>query len=111
MDNNKIEVTGISEPLLKLIDERVRHFGGNRSAYIRDLIERDIFGTPHEQKYTSVELATRRTFDSQQWEADMKLLAQGAEQIPILPPEAFTRESIYGNHDNHSLSSICFNNC
>jgi hypothetical protein len=38
MDNNKIEVTGISEPLLRLIDERVRHFGGDRAAYIRDLI-------------------------------------------------------------------------
>ncbi len=38
MDNNKIEVTGISKPLLRLIDERVRHFGGDRAAYIRDLI-------------------------------------------------------------------------
>lgn len=99
MDNNKIEVTGISEPLLRLIDERVRHFGGDRAAYIRDLIERDIFSTSHGQKHTFAELATKRTFHSQQWEADMKLLAQGGEKIPVLPPEAFTRESIYGNHD------------
>jgi len=99
MNNHKIEVTGISEPLLKLIDQRIQNFGGDRSAYIRDLIEKDIFGTLHEQKHTLEELGTKRTFDLQQWEADMKLLAQGAEEIPVLPPEAFTRESIYENHD------------
>lgn len=71
------------------------HFGGDRAAYIRDLIERDIFGTSHGQKQQSAELGTKRTFDSQQWSADMKLLAIGAEQIPVLPPEAFTRKSIY----------------
>ena len=38
-------------------------------------------------------------FDSQQWEADMRLLAEGADIIPVLSDEAFTRESIYGNHD------------
>jgi hypothetical protein len=99
MDNNKIEVTGISEPLLKLIDKRVMHFGGDRAAYIRDLIQRDIFGTSHGQKHKFAELGTKGTFDPEQWEADMKLLAQGAEQIPVLPAEAFTRENIYGNHD------------
>ena len=99
MDNNKIEVTGISEPLLRLIDKRVSHFGGDRAAYIRDLIERDIFGTSHRQKQQSTEMDTKHTFDPQQWSADMNLLAQGAEKIPVLPPEAFTRESIYGNHD------------
>ena len=98
MDNNIIEVTGIPEPLLRLIDERVREKGGDRSAYVRDLIERDIFGTSHRQKHTFA-LDTKRPFDPKQWEADMNLLAQRAEQIPVLPPEAFTRESIYGNHD------------
>jgi len=98
MNNHKIEVTGISELLLRLIDQRVQHFGGDRAAYIRDLIERDILSTSQGQKHTFVERGMR-TFDSQQWEADMKLLAQRAEQIPVLPPEAFTRESIYGNHD------------
>jgi hypothetical protein len=38
-------------------------------------------------------------FNSQQWEADMNLLAEGADTIPILPDEAFTRESIYSNHN------------
>ncbi|BAY60737.1 hypothetical protein NIES22_07970 [Calothrix brevissima NIES-22] len=99
MESNKIEVTGISEPLLQLIDERVRQFGGDRAAYIRDLIQRDIFGTSQEQKYSFAQLVTKGTFNPQQWEADMKLLVQGAEKIPVLPPEAFSRESIYGNHD------------
>lgn len=35
MGNNVIEVTGISEPLLKLIDERVGSKGGDRAAYVR----------------------------------------------------------------------------
>ncbi|MCG6135398.1 MAG: ribbon-helix-helix domain-containing protein [Nostoc sp. LLA-1] len=99
MDNHKIEVTGISEPLLKLIDERIRHQGSDRSAYIRDLIERDIWGTSSTKKDTLIKNDAKCPFDPKQWEADMKLLAQLAEQIPVLPPEAFTRDSIYGNHD------------
>jgi hypothetical protein len=38
-------------------------------------------------------------FNASQWEADMKTLAQRADQIPVIPPFAFTRESIYSNHD------------
>jgi hypothetical protein len=38
-------------------------------------------------------------FDVEQWEADMKILAEGAEKIPVLPAKAFTRDSIYGNHE------------
>lgn len=40
-----------------------------------------------------------RRFDSQQWEEDIKFLSKNAEKIPVLPPEAFTRESIYRDHD------------
>lgn len=39
------------------------------------------------------------SFDPQKWDADLKALAEGADNIPVLPPEAFTRESIYSNHD------------
>ncbi|MUG94071.1 hypothetical protein F7734_17410 [Scytonema sp. UIC 10036] len=108
MDNNIISVTGISEPLLHLIDERVRQKGGDRDAYIRDLIERDIYGSsvPHsslgiskEQKHLLTPQEKKRPFDPQQWEDDLKLLTTGASEIPVLPPFAFTRESIYGNHD------------
>jgi hypothetical protein len=38
-------------------------------------------------------------FDAEQWEIDMKILAEGAEKIPILPTQSFTRDSIYGNHE------------
>jgi hypothetical protein len=35
----------------------------------------------------------------EEFEADMDLLAEGCEQLPVLPPEAFSRESIYADHD------------
>jgi hypothetical protein len=41
----------------------------------------------------------QKSFDSEKWEADMKTLAEGADKIPILPSEAFTRASIYQDHD------------
>lgn len=40
-----------------------------------------------------------RRFDPQQWEEDIKFLSKNAEKIPVLPTEAFTRESIYRDHD------------
>lgn len=98
MDNNTIEVTGISAHLLKLIDERVRQKGGDRAGYIRNLIEKDISRASERQNQFKVFQGKKHPFDSKQWEADMKALAQRAEEIPVLPEEAFTRESIYGNH-------------
>ena len=104
MDNNIISVTGISEPLLHLIDERVRQKGGDRSAYVRDLIEQDIYGSPvpHFERGTEEKHSftpQKRPFDPKQWEKDMKVLTNRATKIPVLPPSAYTRESIYGNHD------------
>jgi hypothetical protein len=99
MDNNVIEVTGIPAHLLKLIDERVRQTGGDRAGYIRNLIEKDIYGASHTENQSKVFQGKKHPFDHKQWEADMKALAQRAEEIPVLPEEAFTRESIYGNHD------------
>ncbi len=29
------------------------------------------------------------------WEADMQALSEGCEQLPVLPSEAFSRESLY----------------
>ena len=43
--------------------------------------------------------ANQPAFDPQQWELDLKALAEGADNIPVLPPEAFSRQSIYSNHD------------
>lgn len=35
----------------------------------------------------------------EQFEADMDLLAEGSERLPVLSPDAFSRESIYADHD------------
>ena len=108
MDNNIISVTGISEPLLHLIDERVRQKGVDRDAYVRDLIKQDIYGSPvshssrgasSEENYSFTPQGKKRPFDPKQWEEDMKVLTNRATKIPVLPPSAYTRESIYGNHD------------
>ncbi|HLK59553.1 MAG TPA: hypothetical protein VKU00_23525 [Chthonomonadaceae bacterium] len=37
-----IEVTGISEETLHLLDERIRQQGGDRSEYIRHLLNKDL---------------------------------------------------------------------
>jgi hypothetical protein len=34
-----------------------------------------------------------------QFEADMDLLAEGCDRIAVLPADAFSRESIYADHD------------
>lgn len=99
MDNNVIEVTGIPAHLLKLIDERVRQTGSDRAGYIRNLIEKDIYEASHRENQSKVFQGKKPPFDPKQWKADMKALAQRAEEMPVLPEEAFTRESIYGNHD------------
>lgn len=99
MDSNVIEVTGIPAHLLKLIDERIRYTGGDRAEYIRSLIEKDIYGALERQNYSRILHGQKHHFDHEQWEADMKALAQRADEIPILPEEALSRESIYGNHD------------
>lgn len=31
--------------------------------------------------------------------AELDLFAEGTENIPVLPPEALTREAIYGDHN------------
>ena len=37
-----IEVTGISEETLRLLDERVSHLGGDRSGYVRNVLDKDL---------------------------------------------------------------------
>jgi hypothetical protein len=39
------------------------------------------------------------TQDRDEWESDLDELAAGSEDQPVLPPEAFSRESIYSDHD------------
>jgi hypothetical protein len=33
----------------------------------------------------------------EEFEAEMDALAEGSEQLPVLPPKAYSRESIYGD--------------
>jgi hypothetical protein len=35
----------------------------------------------------------------EEFEADLDAFSEGTEHLPVLPPEAFTREGIYGDHD------------
>ena len=98
MDNNTIEVTGISAHLLELIDRRVLRTGDNRVSYVRELIEKDIFGVSERLQYSKI-FSIKEPLNPKQWEADMRSLAEGAEAIPVLPPRDFTRESIYENHN------------
>ena len=39
------------------------------------------------------------TATPEQFETDMDLLAEGSERLPVLPPDAFSRASIYADHD------------
>lgn len=39
---HNIEVTGISEETLRLLDERVRQRGGDRSGYVRQVLDKDL---------------------------------------------------------------------
>ena len=51
------------------------------------------------QNYSKFFLAQKRPFDPEQWAADMKVLAQTAEEVPVLPEAALTRKSIYRERD------------
>jgi hypothetical protein len=56
------------------------------------------FEQAHKEDLTALR-GNQHPFNASHWEADMKALASEADQIPVLPPFAFTRESIYSNHD------------
>jgi hypothetical protein len=38
-------------------------------------------------------------FHADRWEAALQALMRGAERLPVLSPEAVTREGIYQDHD------------
>ncbi len=61
--------------------------GVSVEAYLTSLIESGALWTAPE------------TASAEQFEADMDLLAEGSERLPVLPPDAFSRESIYADHD------------
>jgi hypothetical protein len=64
---------------------RARAQGMTLDAYVQSLIE-GAAAEPESQQMSDEE-----------FEAALDELAEGSEQLPILPPEAYTREGIYGN--------------
>jgi hypothetical protein len=64
---------------------RARAQGVSLAAYVQTLIEQ------------SAALDSHAGLSVQEFEAGMDALAEGAEQLPVLPPEAYSRESIYGD--------------
>jgi hypothetical protein len=53
-----------------------------------------------DQQYPVIEqitaLESSEVGSLEEFEAGMDALAEGSEQIPVLPPAAYSRESIYG---------------
>jgi hypothetical protein len=56
-------------------------------SYLASLIEAQV--APPEPPRASLE----------QFLAELEEFAEGTEEIPVLPPEALTREAIYGDHN------------
>jgi hypothetical protein len=64
---------------------RARAQGVSLGTYVRTLIEQ------------SAALDSQAGLSLQEFEAGMDALAEGSEELPVLPPEAYSRESIYGD--------------
>jgi hypothetical protein len=46
MGSHTIEVTEIPDELIELLDERIRQTGGDRASFLRELMQRELKGTP-----------------------------------------------------------------
>jgi predicted DNA-binding protein len=64
---------------------RARAQGVSLATYVQTLIEQ------------SAALDSHADLSLQEFEAGMDALAEGSEQLPVLPPEAYSRESVYGD--------------
>ncbi len=63
---------------------QARAQGVSLATYVQSLIEQ------------SAALDSHAGLSLQEFEAGMDTLAEGSEQLPVLPPDAYSRESIYG---------------
>ena len=92
MQSHTIKVTGVSEQLLQLLDDRIRsrHATG-RSEYIRELIRKDVLDNP-----TNGAPAVPRTFRDllDPVEAETRLLGETEEE---------TEEFLRGELEAHRL--------
>lgn len=64
---------------------RARAQGLSLAAYLQTVIEQ------------IAALESSSGLSLEEFEAGMDALAEGSEQLPVLPPEAYSRESIYGD--------------
>ena len=70
------------------LQEAAQRAGLDMQAYIGRLLTNDFPILPDHNVHNLAE-----------WEHDMDDLAAGSENQPVLPLEAFSRESIYADHD------------
>ena len=61
--------------------------GISLEAYLAGVIEAQVLPGP------------KRRPTIEEFEADLEAIAEGTDDIPVLPPEALTREAIYGDHN------------
>ena len=73
----------VEERLLIRAQER----GVSLETYLADMIEAQVLPGPKRRPTLS------------DFEADLEAIAEGTDDIPVLPPEALTREAIYGDHN------------
>jgi len=64
------------------LQQEVRRQSLDAAEYARRLIENSLLPTSPDN-----------VDDDEAWEADMRALSEGSERLPVLPPEAFSRES------------------
>jgi hypothetical protein len=65
----------------------VRAQGVSLETYLAGVIEAQVLPGP------------KRRPTLEEFEADLEAIAEGTDDIPVLPPEALTREAIYGDHN------------
>ena len=61
--------------------------GESLETYVTGVIEAQVLPGP------------KRRPSLEEFEADLEAIAEGTDDIPVLPPEALTREAIYGDHN------------
>ena len=68
-----------------------------RGLPLKDYVESLVRAAANDELGAPLENEARPTLE--EFEADWATFAEGLDQIPPLPPEAFTREAMYRDHD------------
>jgi hypothetical protein len=73
------------------VERRIAEHAAARGLTVQDFLTTLI------KRETLLEFPPRASIE--EFEADMRLLSEGSEHLPVLPPEAFSRAAIYDDHD------------